>query len=111
MTDIKFIIWNCSGILPSTSSQKKVDFLFTSTNFNFDVMILVETHHHAINDIQSSFHTYSNSYHIVHTAADKDDSYAGIIVLIHKNFTISSEIVLIPDRLLNIKIKDARNED
>ncbi len=102
MTDIKFIMWNCSGILPSISSQKKVDFLFTSTNFNFDVMILVETHHHAIHDIQSSFHTYSNSYHVVHTAADKGDSFAGIFFLINKNFSISSESVLITGSVLYI---------
>ena len=65
MADIKCIMWNCSGILSSSSSQEKIDFLLASTDFKFDILVLVETHHKLIHDIQSTFHAYSGSYHLV----------------------------------------------
>ena len=111
MADIKCIMWNCSGILSSSSSQEKIDFLLASTDFKFDILVLVETHHKLIHDIQSTFHAYSGSYHLVHTGAENDDPYAGIIVLINKNFTVSDENVLLSGRLLNFRIKSDENRE
>ena len=110
MADIKCVLWNCSGILAGGSSGEKVDLLFSSINSGFDVLALVETHHVDINDIHSSFHTFRNSYHLLHTGADDGDPYAGIIVLVNKSLRVSGERVGMPGRVLNFKI-GGRGED
>ena len=109
MDDLNCILWNCSGITSGSSSQEKIDFILTSTNFDFDILILVETHHKSIHDIQSTFHLYLNSFHLIHTGALDDDPNAGIIILINKNFTISNEGILVQGRLINFKISTNEN--
>ena len=110
MADISCVLWNCSGILSASSAKEKIDFPFTSTNFNFDVLVLVETHHKDIHDIHPSFHTYRNSYHLIHTEAGEDDPCAGIIVLVNKSLTVSGELVVMPGRLLNFKVGNHEGE-
>ena len=106
MAEIKCVMWNCSGILPTSSADEKLTFLTTSSASNFDILILVETHHKHIDDISPLFlHTYKNNFHLLHTEAQENDPYAGILVLVNKNFTILQESVLLPGRLLNFKIK------
>ncbi len=103
MADINCVLWNCAG-LSSSSAKEKNDFLITSSNF--DILVLVETHHKHQNDIYSSFHTYRNSYHFIQTEAVDDDPYAGIIVLVNNIFTVSDESVMVPGRLLGFKINN-----
>ena len=82
MGDINCVLWNCSGI-SGVSAGEKVDFLFSSIGA-FDILVLVETHHGSLHDINSSFHTYRNSYHFVHTEAADGDPCAGIITSSNK---------------------------
>ena len=88
MAEINFVMWNCSGILPSSSAEEKFRFLGTATNSKFDVLVLVETHHKSIDDV-TCLSTIKNNYHIIHTEAETDDPYGGIIVLASRAFTIS----------------------
>ena len=43
MAEISCAMWNCSGILPSSSANEKLEFLKTCCNADFDVLVLVET--------------------------------------------------------------------
>ena len=104
MAEIKWAMWNCSGLLPSSSPQRKMDFL-NSHETKFDIVVLIETHHKTFADISPLFHTYRNRSSVIQTEASDSDPYAGIVVLINSKFTLLEDSTLIPGRLLNFKIK------
>ena len=104
MADIKWVMWNCSGLL-SSSSQEKIDFLRTGIIGPWDILILIETHHKDMTEVQPILNTYNNKYHIIQTEAHSGDPYAGIIVLVDKRFTLTNENVLLPGRLINFNLK------
>ena len=105
MTEITCALWNCSGFLPSSSAKEKLDFIRCCNNKNFDILILVETHHKTLDEISSLLHTYASGREIIHTAAREGDHYAGIAVLINTRLELIEHTELIPGRLLNFKIK------
>ena len=105
MAEINCALWNCSGILPSSSAQEKMDFLNSCNDTKFDILILIETHHKVLADISSLLHTYTNNCHLIHTEATQGDPYAGIAVLISKKLTLLERTKILPGRLLNFKVK------
>ena len=110
MAEINCVMWNCSGILPTSSADEKLEFLKTCTNSKFDILILIETHHKQLDDISSHFHIYKNNYYLLHTEATDGDPYAGIVVLINNRYTLTQCSVLLPGRLLNFKVKNKKEE-
>ena len=56
MAEINCALWNCSGILLTSSAEEKMIFLKSCTNTEIDILILIETHH-KLDDISSLFHT------------------------------------------------------
>ena len=100
MADIKWAMWNCSGL--GSSAQEKIDYLRTTGLC--DILILVETHHKDISNVQPLLNTFTNKYHILHTEAQDGDPYAGIIVLVDKRFSVSNENALLEGRLFNFKL-------
>ena len=88
MAEITWAMWNCSGLLPSSSAQNKIDFLNSYNDKKFDMLVLIETHHKTFQEISPFPHTYTNSYSVIQTEASKDDPYAGIVVLINNKFTL-----------------------
>ena len=105
MTEIRYVMWNCSGTLPTKSTDEKIDFLEMTTKNNFDILILIETHHKDENCLPTRLLRYKNTYHMIHTEASDDDPYAGIIVFVRKNWNIFQKTELIRGRLLNIIIQ------
>ena len=105
MAEIKWAMWNCSGILPSSSTQTKIDFLNSCNDTKFDILVLIETHHKDFAEISSLLHAYTSNSSIVQTEATVDDPYAGIVVLINKKFTLLEDTELLQGRLLNFKIQ------
>jgi hypothetical protein len=99
MAGIKVVMWNCSGLLSTSSASDKIEFL--DLNTSFDILILVETHHKCFGDISTLLHTYTTTYEIFHTEAVDDDPYAGIVVLVAKSLTPVTSSVLVAGRLLN----------
>ena len=106
MTELKFVMWNCSGFLSSSSAEEKLHFLEISSHF--DVLILVETHHKKLDDISPFFNRYSNNFTILHTEATTSDPYSGIGILVSNRFRIEGCMALYPGRLLNFKLKNSR---
>ena len=105
MTDIKYAMWNCSGVLPTESTEKKIHFLETIISSTFDVLILTETHHKDPDEITALLKRYRNTHHLIHTEATKEDPYAGIIIFITKDFDIIEINDMVPGRLVNVQIK------
>ena len=88
MAEIDYIMWNCSGVNPTDSTKEKLDFLETTTKNKFDILILVETHHKKESNIPPQINRYKNAYHVIQSEATEDDSYAGLITIITKDFDI-----------------------
>ena len=108
MGEITWAMWNCSGILPSSAAQSKMDFISSCTETNFDILILIETHHKVVEEISSLLHIYSNNSTIIQTEATVEDPYAGIVVLINNRLELIEHTTLHPGRLLNFKIKSSK---
>ena len=105
MTEVNYIMWNCSGVNPTDSTKEKLDFLEITTKNKFDVLVLVETHHKKEDDFPPQINRYRKAYHVIHSEATEDDSYAGVITIISKDFDILQTKEIIQGRLLHIKIK------
>ena len=103
MSGIRVGMWNCSGILPSSFAAEKMSFL--GTLGNFDLLILIETHHKDFMDISPLLHSHVVTHEVLHTEASQDDPYAGVLILVSKAYPILSSSVLIPGRLLNFTLK------
>ena len=80
MGEISVAMWNCSGLLSSSSAKEKIDFLLAATRKNCDILVLIETHHKTIQDIDV-LHLFG-AYNIIHTTATLDDPYAGILFFV-----------------------------
>ena len=105
MAEITVALWNCSGILPTSSAKEKMDFLKSFTSTTFDILILVETHHKFLEEISPILQTYANGRKVIHSEATVGDNYAGIAVLINTKLTLLEHTSLLPGRLLNFKIR------
>ena len=110
MTEIKCAMWNCSGILPSSSAKEKMDFINTCTSSDFDILVLIETHHKVLEDVSAALRLYKNKSQVIETGTVEGDTYAGIIVLVSSRLTVLEETVLIKGRLHNFKVKGTRKE-
>ena len=108
MTELKCAVWNCSGILPGGSTSAKLDFLRYTFDGSLDILVFIETHHKQMSDIEETLHTFSTNYHILHTEAPQGDPYSGIVVLVRKKFSILNCNMLIPGRLINLKINSSK---
>ena len=107
MAEIKVAMWNCSGLLSGSSATEKVSFLQVCPSF--DILILIETHHRNITDITSHLHIFSTSFTLFQTEASADDPYAGIVVLVNNRLASSNVSVLVPGRVLNLRIEDGQD--
>ena len=110
MTEIKCAMWNCSGLLSSSSAKEKMDFINSCTTSDFDMLVLVETHHKVLDDISAALREYKNKISVIETGFDDGDNYAGVAVLISARLTVLEETELIKGRLHNFKIKGTRKE-
>ena len=104
MPGIRVGMWNCSGLLPSSFASEKMSFIGTLADF--DVLILIETHHKDLKDISPLLRSYDLTHEVLHTEAPTDDPYAGILVLVSKAYSLLNPSVLLPGRLLNFSLEN-----
>ena len=106
MTSLRIIQWNCGGLNPSNKSTplKLGAFDKNFPNASFDIATFVETHHKTDSDFPELIKILNVSHHCIHTPATKDDTFAGIIVLISKHLKVTNSDILIPGRLINFQI-------
>ena len=80
-----------------------MDFFRSCSSSPFDILFLIETHHKLLTDVSPLLQAHLKDSAIVHTEASSGDPYAGIIVLVNKNYELLSEAIIIPGRLLNLR--------
>ena len=105
MAEITCAMWNCSGLLPTSSAREKMDFIKSCNSQRYDILVLIETHHKILDEISPFLKTYSNDSKIIHSAATAGDHYAGIAILISNKFSLLNQTSLIQGRLLNFRIR------
>ena len=107
MSGSKIFAWNCGGLRRNTASTPlKVGFIEKSFGTDFDIFFFLETHHKDKNDIPNELLRYQNTHEIVQSEADQNETYSGIIGLIHKRYTITNSRNIIQGRILGISLYD-----
>ena len=94
-------MWNCSGLLSSSSAEEKFNFLQVATN-PCDIYVFIETHHKSLQDVP--FLHMFNTYEVLHSEATEEDSYAGIIIFVNKKYSVLQQKQIIKGRLLNFHL-------
>lgn len=79
LAEIDCVMWNCSGVLPTDSTEEKVHFLETITNNKCDILVLIETHHKNEEDITPLLHRYKNTHHMTHTTMVAEETNSDLI--------------------------------
>ena len=106
MAGLKTLVWNCAGLRASSALSHKKAFYFEKEHKNnFQIAFFIETHHKSIDDITPEILRYQNTHHIVQSPVSENETHAGIIGLISKDFDIVETSDLIQGRILNVKIK------
>ena len=105
MTDLKVVLWNCSGLRTSANfTAHKMGFFDKEyPNANFAIAVFVETHHRGEDDFPQLFKVYMHTHKVIHTPTPANHSHSGIIIVIRKDLDVLSSCVKIPGRLLNIR--------
>ena len=108
MSELKFVLWNCSGVRAAAeSTAHKLGFFDKELpNAGFSIAVFVETHHKGEEDFPSLLSEYKTTHNILHTPTPFDHTHSGVIVLVRKDLEILSHNVVIPGRLLNFHFRD-----
>ena len=108
MCDLKISSWNCSGLRAvTTSTAHKMGFYDKEfPDASFAVSVFVETHHRGEEDFPDLINEYKTTHILLHTPTPAEETHAGIIVLICREFEILTHCVKIPGRFLNVRFKD-----
>ena len=111
MGSIRGFSWNCGGLRRSTASTtSKVMFFEKSFKNSFDFFFFLETHHEDENDIPNELMRYEDTYDIVHSPRDENNTYTGIIGLIRKEYKVTDIEQTIQGRILSLKLTDTTEE-
>ena len=108
MASLNCVLWNCAGILRTSSAKEKIDFLMSCAP-KFDILILLETHHTEFEDIQTLLHGYSGNFETLHTGKADGDPYAGILVLVNNQLRVTHQNVVLPGRIINFGVKSGED--
>ena len=77
---------------------------------SFDFFFFLETHHKDENDIPNELMRYEDTYDIVHSPRDENNTYTGIIGLIRKEYKVTDIEQTIQGRILTLKLTDTTGE-
>ena len=106
MANTKIVFWNSAGL--RASAQRTAEKLaFIDKEFphgKFDKAAFVETHHKNEEDLPDEIREYATHHHLIHTPTPETHTHSGIVVLISKEFEISRKSIILPGRLLNMRI-------
>ena len=103
-------MWNCAGFRASaTSTSSKFSFLSSQlSTTNFAIAAIIESHHKDSQDFCQDLGQYDQTHTIINSPV-LNETHAGIILLINKNFEIISQSEVIPGRLLNAQLKHSNS--
>ena len=112
MANIKIVSWNPQGFQKAgIRTKQKCDFLMKEYNHNqFDILTLQETHYQSEEALPQYIHNLKLSHHFHHTPANAIDTYAGIVVLIEKSWTVVEKKEIVPGRLLKVVVQKGKGK-
>merc|ERR1712002_207617 len=104
---MRFLAWNASGLLKNGVNQVKADWLLSYLNNHSDIAALAiqETHCQNIDRFCQAIHDISDKYSVVHSFPVDGDEWAGIMIIISKEYEIISQHNIIEGRVLCVRIK------
>ena len=105
MANFKVFAWNCGGLRSTAASRPKVSFFEKEFKSDFDAFFFIETHHKTADEIPVEILRYQETHHIVHSPVAENETHAGIIGLISKDYIIVDANDPIQGRLINLKVE------
>ena len=107
MASIKGLAWNCAGLRSGTAlAHQKALYFEKEYQNDFQVAFFVETHHKTESEIPAEILRYQNTHHIIHSTVSQEETHAGILGLVSKEYEVLEIKHLIQGRILNLKIKN-----
>ncbi len=73
-------------------------------NGNFGILALIETHHRDEDDFPEEIKFHQKTHHLTHSPASEGDTHGGIIVIVANYFDVTDTNIVIPGRLINMKL-------
>ena len=108
MGSLRGFAWNCEGLRRGVSSTLSKVMYFEKTFKNsFDFFFFIETHHKDENEIPNELMRYKDSHHIIDSKVEGEETHAGIIGLVRKEYEVNDVKHLIQGRILNFLITDS----
>ena len=100
------ILWNSAGLRASAdSTPAKLTFFDDQfKNANFSIAAFVETHHKGDQDFSIELGQYARTHQILHSPT-KDETHAGIILLISREYEVITQVEALPGRIFNVRLK------
>ena len=108
MNDLKFVLWNCSGLrATANTTAHKMGFLDKELpNASFAIAVLVETHHKGEEDFPPLFSEYMVTHNLIHSPTPPNHSHSGIVIFIRKDLDLISHTVVTDGRIINFRFRD-----
>ena len=99
--------WNADGLKKGPVGQPKANWLLTYLDSNPDIAVLAiqETHCQDVTDMAQAIHDMELKYTVIHSPAIDGDEYAGIMLVISKDFVVEATDIRIQGRVMRIRIR------
>ena len=98
-------LWNSAGLRANAfSTSAKFNFFDSQfPNAQFSIAAFVETHHKDALDYTQDLGQYKQTHEILHSPV-YNETHSGVIILISKEYVITSQSDIIPGRLYNVRL-------
>ena len=106
MASDNVVLWNSAGLRASADSTASKFSFFDDQfrNAKFSIAAFVETHHKDDKDFSQDIGQYEQTHTILHSPAT-NESHAGIILLLRKDFDIITQSEPLLGRIFNVRLK------
>ena len=100
------VLWNRAGLRASADSTPDKFSFFDDQfkNANFSIAAFVETHHKVDQDFSKELGQYAQTHQILHSPT-RDETHAGIILLISREYEVITQVEALPGRIFNVRLK------
>ena len=112
MAGIKIVLWNPGGIQEGAKrTEAKCDFLESEyKNNDFDILSIQETHHKTEDKLPKYIMNLKKTHKLIDSKASNEDPYAGILMLVSKEWKILERNTLLEGRLIQVKIQKEQED-
>ena len=99
--------WNADGLKKGPVGQPKANWLLTYLDSNPDIAVLAiqETHCQDVTDMAQAIHDMELKYTVIHSPATDGNEYAGIMLVISKDFVVEATDIRIQGRIMRIRLR------